>query len=100
MPDKPSDWNVTVNQKLDRIVMKCIDFAPAKRYQTAMELLEALEAWKPGGKVSVKESLSSSTMKSILGEGSGMDEAKGREMAKDARKLAREGMKMIITFVK
>ena len=92
VPDKPSDWNVTVNQKLDRIVMKCIDFDPTKRYQTAMERLEALEAWKPGGKVSVKESLSSSTMKSILGEGSGMDEAKGREMAKDARKLAREGL--------
>ena len=91
-PDKPSDWNVTVNQKLDRIVMKCIDFDPAKRYQTAMELLDALEAWRPGGKVAVKESPSSSTMKSILGEGSGMDETKGREMAKDARKLAREGL--------
>ena len=67
------------------------DFDPAKRYQSAMELLEALESWKPGGKTAVKESQSSLTMKSILGEGSVMDEAKGREMAKDARRLARDG---------
>ena len=92
IPDKPSDWNVGVNQKLDRIVMKCIDFDPAKRYQSAMELLDVLESWKPGGKTAVKESQSSSTMKSILGDGSGMDESKGREMAKDARRLAREGL--------
>ena len=92
VPDKPSDWNVGVNQKLDRIVMKCIDFDPAKRYQSAMELLDVLESWKPGGKTAVKESQSSSTMKSILGDGPGMDESKGREMAKDARRLAREGL--------
>ena len=92
VPDKPSDWNVLVNPKLDRIVMKCIDFDPAKRYQNAGELLSALEAWKPGVKTASKDSTSSSTMKSILGDNSPLDEEAGRRMAMDARQLAREGM--------
>ena len=92
VPDKPSDWNVLVNPKLDRIVMKCIDFDPAKRYQNAAELLSALESWKPGVKTSAKDSVSSSTMKSILGGDAQLDEEEGRRMAMDARKLAREGL--------
>lgn len=91
-PDKPSDWNVQVNSKLDRIVMKCIDFDPANRFQSASELLAALEAWKPGVKTAAKESISSSTAKSILGAVGSLDEEAGREMAKVARKLARDGM--------
>ena len=92
MPDKPSDWNVQVNPKLDRIVMKCIDFDPQKRYPNAMELLSALETWKPGAKVAAKESLSSSTVKSILGGAESLDETAGREMAKLARRLAKDGL--------
>ena len=92
VPDKPSDWNIAVNPKLDRIVMKCIDFNPEKRYQTASELLSALESWKPGVKTAAKDSVSSTTVKSILGMAGSLDEETGRLMAKEARKLAREGL--------
>lgn len=91
IPDKPSQWNVQVNPKLDRIVMKCIDFDPAKRFQNAEELLVALESWKPGVKSDTKKSISSVTAKSVLGAASSLDEEAGREMAKLARTLAREG---------
>lgn len=92
IPDRPSDWNVSVNSKLDRIVMKCIDFNPEKRYQSASELLSALETWKPGVKTAARDSVSSTSVKSVLGPASSLDEAAGREMAKLARKLAREGL--------
>lgn len=91
VPDKPSDWNVRVNPKLDRIVMKCIDFDPAKRFQNACELLAMLETWKPGVKTAANESVSSSTAKSILGAQESLDEEAGREMAKLARRLAKDG---------
>lgn len=91
VPDKPSDWNVQVNPKLDRIVMKCIDFDPAKRFQNASELLAMLETWRPGVKTAAKDSISSSTAKSILGAEGSLDEEAGREMAKIARNLAKEG---------
>lgn len=91
VPDKPSDWNVQVNPKLDRIVMKCIDFDPEKRFQNAAELLSMLETWKPGVKTAAKESISSSTAKSILGAAGSLDEEAGRAMAQAARKMAKEG---------
>lgn len=91
IPDKPSDWNVQVNPKLDRIVMKCIDFDASKRYQNADELLEVLETWKPGVKKSSGKSLSPTSVKSILGGNASLDEDTGREMAKLARKLAKDG---------
>ena len=72
--------------------MKCIDFDPAKRFQNAAELLAMLESWRPGVKTAAKESISSSTAKSILGAASSLDEEAGREMAKVARKLAKDGM--------
>ena len=55
-------------------------------------MLSALEAWKPGVKTAAKDSTSSSTMKSILGDNSPLDEEEGRRMAMDARQLAREGL--------
>ena len=72
--------------------MKCIDFDPAKRFQNAGELLAMLETWRPGVKTAAKESISSSTAKSILGAQGSLDEETGREMAKLARKLAKDGM--------
>lgn len=92
VPDKPSDWNIQVNPKLDRIVMKCIDFDPLKRFQNASELLSMLETWRPGIKTAAKESISSSTAKSILGAEGSLDEEAGLEMAKLARKLAKNGL--------
>ena len=92
IPDKPSDWNIHVNSKLDRIVMKCIDFNPENRYQNAAELLADLESWRPGTRKAAKSALDSSTMKSILGDDSPLDEEEGRRMAQSARQLAQDGM--------
>lgn len=89
-PDKPSDWNVSVNAKLDRIVMKCIDFDPKKRYQSASELLGDLETWKPGNKTATQSSASSQSLKTIFGADS-LDEENGRKLAKEAKDLARAG---------
>lgn len=91
VPDKPSDWNVSVNAKLDRIVMKCIDFDPAKRYQSAAELLSDLESWKPGNKVVSQSSTSSQSMKTIF-DAQSLDEENGRRLAKEAKELARAGL--------
>lgn len=91
IPDKPGEWNAQVNPKLDRIVMKCIDFDPAKRFQNASELLAALESWKPGTKTATSEPKSSMSAKSVLGAVSSLDEDAGREMAKSARQLAKDG---------
>lgn len=92
-PAKPSDWNVDVNDSLDKIVMKCLDFKPSRRYQSASELLSALEAWKPGDRRDVAEALSSSSAaKTILGPATSLDEEAGRQMAREARKLAKEGL--------
>lgn len=92
VPDKPSEWNMQVNPKLDRIVLKCIDFDPGKRFQNASELLAMLDSWKPGAKTATREVGSSLSAKSILGMQDLLDENAGREMAKLARKLAKDGM--------
>lgn len=90
VPDKPSEWNVLVNPMLDRIVMKCIDFDPQKRYQTADELLADLEKWRPSSKVQVHFSGSSQSLKTIFSDES-LDEEAGRKLAKEAQSLARQG---------
>lgn len=91
IPDKPSEWNVLVNPKLDRIVMKCIEFDPQKRYQTADELLADLEKWKPTTKMTSRDSESSQSMKNIFLTES-LDEEAGRKLAKEAQALARQGL--------
>ena len=91
VPDKPSDWNIAVNPKLDRIVMKCIEFDPQKRYQTADELLADLEKWRPSSKVQVQSSGSSQSLKTIFSAES-LDEEAGRKLAKEAQLLARQGL--------
>lgn len=91
VPDKPSEWNVLVNPKLDRIVMKCIEFDPQKRYQTADELLADLEKWRPSSKVQFQSSGSSQSLKTIFSVES-LDEEAGRKLAKEAQLLARQGL--------
>ena len=43
-----SDINPDVNPSLDRIIARCLEKDPAKRFQAAGDLLAALENWKPG----------------------------------------------------
>lgn len=91
VPDRPSAWNASVNPGLDRIVMKCIDFDPKKRYQSASELLSDLEAWEPGGPKTASATRSSQSLKAIFGTGE-LDEDKGLALAKEAKALAHAGL--------
>jgi serine/threonine protein kinase len=44
-PDPPSKFNAEMDPRLDRIVLTCLEATPAKRYQSAKELLEAVRAF-------------------------------------------------------
>lgn len=64
-----SDANPDVNSSLDRIIAKSLDFNVEKRFQSAGELLDALDSWKPGtDKISPKAMTSNFEMsKTALG---------------------------------
>jgi hypothetical protein len=42
----PSYYNQAVDHKLEKIVLRCLDFNQDNRYPTAKELLDDLESWK------------------------------------------------------
>lgn len=43
----PSTFNFDVDESLDSLVLKCLQNKPENRFQTARELLDELELWKP-----------------------------------------------------
>jgi len=91
--DPPSNWNVEVDPKLEKIVLRCMETEQERRYQTAGELLEALEGWrKPTTKQeSSHKSMPSSAMtKSVLGAHSPINHKEAQKMAGEAIKKARE----------
>jgi len=45
-PAPPSKVNPHVDPRIDSLVLKCLEAAPDKRYQTAQDLLEALRAYR------------------------------------------------------
>lgn len=44
IPRPPKDLDPTVPDSLNRVAMKCLEIEPARRYQTARQILEDLEA--------------------------------------------------------
>jgi hypothetical protein len=44
----PSEFNADVNSALDGIVARALSVSAGERYSNAMEMLEALETWRPG----------------------------------------------------
>ena len=94
LPAPVSDFNPDANKSLDRIVAKALSFAPVDRYQTADEMLHALDRWKPGNE---KSGLSPHSMQSEIGKsalGAGMsspNKSKADGMAREAIELKRAG---------
>ncbi len=93
-PPAPSLYNVEANAALDRIVLKCLSPKPADRYASAGELLQALDAWKPGA-CGPEPSASSSTSasrfsKNALGPLSAADEEQAEALVRRALRIATE----------
>ena len=94
--DPPSRFNIDADDRLDEIVMKCMDLKPAKRYADAQELLVALESWsKPRvRKGEAKADMSSLMGKSVFGAHSPLNESEGIRLAEAAIQLAKKHGKL------
>ena len=89
----PSSWNVEVDIDVERIVLHCMEMNPAKRFQSAKELLDALNRWKkptPSKEICPKKSISSEESKSGFGAYSPFDQEKGQHLARLAIKKAND----------
>lgn len=89
----PSSWNPEVDPALEKIVLRCMDKNPVKRYATARELLDALDAWKrpaTGQKPSSKRASSSEVSKSVLGAHSPVDPEEAQRLARAAMNKAKQ----------
>src|SRR5207249_2120896 len=88
----PSDINPDVNQALDMLISKTLDFQPSGRFHNAVELLDALDEWKPRTERGKPKALPSEMSKTALGvEGSWPNEHEAEEMAKRATNLKKQG---------
>ena len=91
----PSSWNMEVDPILEKIVLRCLELDPSKRYQNAIDLLQALDGWRvptPTKEPGSKQSISSDASKSVLGPHSPVNHEEGQRLAKMAiEKAKREG---------
>jgi len=89
----PSETNLDANQALDGIVMKTLEKKADDRYQTAKELLTALENWKGTGAESTQKprTLSSEPSKTVLGMPSPVNEGLANDLAQKAFKARHAG---------
>lgn len=93
----PSRHNIQVDATLDQITYRALAIKKEERYQTAQELLEDLESWRPRPITSLTETrdnISSESSKSIFGAPTPADENKVREMIAQATQLARQSSKL------
>lgn len=93
----PSAWNAEVDSGLEEIVLRCLEMNSAKRYQTAKELLDALDSWKKPTRTRAprpQKSETSDTSKSVLGTHSPINHDEGQVMARTAIKKAKEEGKL------
>lgn len=88
-----ADINPDVDRLLDRVIGKSLDSQPKARYQNAVDLLVALEEWKPLRNGTTKPaSQPSRVSKKALGVAhSSPDKQEADEMAKRAITFKREG---------
>jgi len=89
-----SEINLDVNRPLDKIIAKTLHKNASQRYQSADELLQALDGWKPGHKTTSSSKRGSPTQVSkaaLWPEQSSPDQAKAHNLADVALDLKREG---------
>lgn len=89
-----SDVNPDVNSDLDRLIAKALDYHAEKRFQNSVELLEALDSWKPGlDKIMHKAKPNNSELsKTALGvEHSSPNKDEAEQMAQKAIELKKVG---------
>jgi len=89
-----SSVNPDVNNSLDRLIAKALDYNAEKRFNNAEELLDALDSWKPGlDKIINNSKLSSNEMsKTALGiEHTSPNKAEAEKMATKAIELKKTG---------
>ena len=89
-----SDINPDANSSLDHIIAKTLEYRPEKRFQSATELLEALESWKAGmghNKPNVSASLSKISKTAMGIEHSAPNKDEGESMAQKAMDLQKFG---------
>jgi serine/threonine-protein kinase len=90
-----SSINPEVNQSLDRIIARTLEKEPAKRFQTAGDLLAGLESWKPGSELipaKRKKYISGEMSKPALGvEHSSPNQSEAEKLAQNALGLKNHG---------
>ena len=89
----PSSLNVEVDIEVEKIVLHCLDMNPSKRYQTANDLLDALDRWKkptPSKDSCIKKSISSEESKTVFGAYSPINQEEGQYLARLAIKKAKD----------
>ena len=97
--DSPARLNPEVDSHLEEVVFKALAKQPRERYQTASELLAALERRTAQPKKLTKKSLPAGAMestKAALGDFSPANEAEGKKMAAQALKLVRQRGKISV----
>jgi serine/threonine-protein kinase len=89
----PSQTNPYADEALDEIVLKGLSIRSADRYQTAEELLQALESWQPrrASRQVRAKSVSSEPSKLALGAPSAQDADGGQTLVDRAQMLSRSG---------
>jgi serine/threonine-protein kinase len=87
----PSRWNIKVDSSLELIVLRALQTDAKQRYQTAAEMLDALDSWQPYSDSPRRQNVSSSS-KSIIDfqERPSPNEQQARELASKALGLARQ----------
>ncbi len=94
----PSQWNPDVDPALEKIVLRCMEKRPTKRFATARDLLDALESWKRpvlGPNSSSKRAATSDISKSVLGAHSPVNPEEGRNLASAALAKAKQDGRLL-----
>ena len=87
-----SDLNADVNRALDSIISKSLGIRPGDRYQSAMEMLDALERWRAGTDHIPTKNMTADVSKAALGGvHSSPNQHLAQDMARQALELKKQG---------